>query len=189
MRKGEEWRETCLHYKLLGCPAKQQNEQRISEGQSWMGPDSAGTNSNSRVRFRPETKPDCCSTPPPPWHPRVRPCPSGGWGQLEYCTGKGMKSSRARCLPAESPARAMAPCIFVTPAAALPSALLSSSAGGSNWERNLLWQMCGRLPPWLTSIRDNPLPLQLCWKLFLPANLEDLGLSQVRLQKSLVSHK
>lgn len=116
-----------------------------------------------------------------------------GREHLEYHT---RKSHRARCLLAapacpqeKSPARVVAPHIFVIPAATLPSALLSSSAGGSNWERNLLWQMCGRFPPWLIGIRDKPLTQQLCWKLFLPANPQDLGLSHVHLQKSLVSHK
>lgn len=46
-----------------GCPAKQQEEQRSSKGQSRMGSGSAGsTNDNSRVTVRPETQPNCCST-------------------------------------------------------------------------------------------------------------------------------
>lgn len=178
--RGRSGGRLCLFYKLLGFPAKEQNQQRMSKGYLWMRPDSAGT--NVRARPRPETEAKCCSVPLCSWHPRALPV---GRVRLKITWTRGAvewDSCRQEAQPE------LWPSCFCYSSSTLPWALLPSGTMGS-WERDLLWQRQGRFPPWLTSVSDNPLPLQLCWKLLLPANLENLGLSHLHLQKSLVSHK
>lgn len=119
---------------LINFWAALQSRKRSKEKRkSWMGPDSAGTNGSSGVGIRPKTEPNCCSTPPHRWHQRS--CPSGGRRQKQQSE---MPVAAPACPRGKKPSQSGGTRIFVIPAATLPSARLSSSAGGSDRERNLL---------------------------------------------------
>lgn len=162
--RGRSGGRLCLCYKPLDFPAEEQKQQRMSKGQSWMSPDSAAT--NSRAGLSPETEPKCYSILLFSWHPR----------EGETGDHMDMRSSGVRLLQAElwHPR-------FCYSSTTLPWALLPLGTAGRGWKRDLLWQRYGTCPLWLMAARDSPLPLQLWRKLFLPANLRNLGLSHLHL--------